>query len=227
MTHLGVLLSNNLVPVAIVTTGAVTFYSFIYKRPELIIEAKPSFAFQRLKDDDGDVQAGIMLLLANVGNSSAEEVHLSLTSDVFYFDNEIEVNDTVNSSYEPPQAGMEIRAGRKTVFVGGGSRHDIYLDNVVYEGDVQELWLGVSVFTEGRHDLKYQVACKEHGPRNGKISFDVTVDGDGDVDVEIIERDYPTRRRQLKTRWFGTVERTRTQRLENLDDDVEFESDVH
>lgn len=69
---------------------------------------------------------------------------------------------------------MEIRSGRKSGFIGGGRRHDIYLENVVYEGDVQELWLGNAVFTEGKYDLKYQVACKEHGLRRGKISFNFT-----------------------------------------------------
>lgn len=97
---------------------------------------------------------------------------------------------------------MEIRGGRKSGFIGGGERHDIYLNNVVYQGDVQELWLGKAIFKKGEHDLKYQVSCKEHGPRSGKISFRAT-----DESLEITNRKYPTYRRALKTRLMGRVER--------------------
>lgn len=223
MIALGTLVWNNLVPLAVVTTGAITFYSFIYKRPELILEAELSSTSKTAHDEDGDIKAVLLFLLANVGNNSAEEVQLTITADAFHFDNDIQTTDSIISSYEPPQAVMEIRSGRKSGFIGGGRRHDIYLKNVVYEGDVQELWLGSAIFTEGKHDLKYQVACKEHGPRRGKISFNVTED-----DVKIIDRSYPTRRRQLKARLFGPVERKRTQQLENLDEDnVEFQVEVH
>lgn len=223
LMSLGSLVWKNLVPLAVFTTGAVTFYSFIYKRPELILEAELSSAFETAQNEDGDAKAVLMLLLANAGNNSATEVQLTLTADAFHFDNNIDSTDSITSSYEPPQAVMEIRSGRKSGFIGGGRRHDIYLENVVYQGDVQELWLGSAIFTEGKHDLKYQVACKEHGPRRGKISFDIT-----DGDVEIIGRSYPTYRRRLKTWLCGPVERKRTQQVDNLDEaDVEFQVEVN
>lgn len=219
---LGAFIIKNIVPIAILTTAAVTSYSFFYKQPELILEVEQSVSGSTQPDEDGDSDAVIMLLLANVGNSSANEVQLTITADAFKFDNDIDATDSIVSEYEPPQAIMEIRSGRKSGFIGGGRRHDIYLENVVYEGDVQELWLGKAIFTEGKHDMKYQVSCKEHGPRRGKISFEVE-----DGEVKITNRKYPTYRRQLKTRIFGRVERTRTQELENLDeDDVEFQYEV-
>lgn len=214
---------SNTVPIAIITTAAVTSYSFLYKRPELILEVDQSWAGPTQPDEDGDAGSVLMLLLANVGNSSASEIQLTITADAFKFDNDIDSTDSIVSEYEPPQAVMEIRSGRKSGFGGGGRRHDIYLENVVYERDVQELWLGKAIFDEGEHDLKYQASCKEHGPRRGKISFEVE-----DGEVTITGRKYPTRRRQLKTRIFGRVERPRTQELENLDeDDVEFQVEVH
>lgn len=222
ISGLGAFIVKNIVPIAIVTTAAVTSYSFLYKRPELILEVEQSTSVSTQPDQDGDAEAVIMLLLANVGNNSASEVQLTITADAFKFDNDIDATDSIVSEYEPPQAVMDIRSGRKSVFIGGGRRHDIYLENVVYEGDIQELWLGRAIFDEGKHDLKYQISCKEHGPRRGKISFEVE-----DGEVMITDYKYPTRRRQLKTRVFGRVERKRTQQLENLDeDDVEFQVEV-
>ena len=223
ISSLGAFIGKNIVPIAIITTAAVTSYTFLYKRPELILEIEQSASGLTQPDEDGDADAVIILLIANVGNSSASEVQLTITADAFKFDNNIDTTDSIVSEYELPQAVTEIRSGRKSAFVGGGRRHDIYLENVVYEGDVQELWLGSAIFDEGEHDLKYQVSCKEHGPRRGMISFEV-VDGE----VVITDRKYPTRRRQLKTRIFGRVERKRTQEVENLDeDDVEFQYEVH
>ena len=223
LNTLGSSIWKNLVPLAIFTTGAISFYTFIYKRPELIIETDVPPGVGRSEDEEGDFEASIMLLLANVGNDSAEEVQLTLTADAFRFDNQIEVTDYITNSYAPPQAVMDIRSGKKTGFIGGGVRHDIYLENVVYEGDVQELWLGGAIFTEGQHDLKYQVSCKEHGPRKGKISFEIT-----DGEIEVTSKKYPTYRRWLKNRLGASVERKRTQQLENLDeDDIEFQVEIH
>jgi len=223
VVSLGAFVGSNIVPIAIITTAAVTSYSFLYKRPELILEVDQSTARHTQSDEDGDAGSDLMFLLANVGNSSASEVQLTITADAFKFGNDIDSTDSIVSEYEPPQAVMEIRSGRKSGFFGGGRRHDIYLENVVYEGDVQELWLGEAIFDEDEHDLKYQVSCKEHGPRRGKISFEVE-----DGEVTVTRREYPTYRRQLKARIFGRVERMRTQELENLDeDDVKFHVEVH
>lgn len=223
VVSLGTYVVSNIVPIAIITTAAVTSYSFLYKRPELILEVEQSTGGPTNPGEDGDAWSVLMLLLANVGNSSASEVQLTITADAFKFDNDIDSTDSIVSEYEPPQAVMQIRSGRKSGFIGGGRRHDIYLENVVYEGDVQELWLGRAIFDEGKHDLKYQVSCKEHGPRRGKISFEVR-----NGEVTITGREYPTRRRKLKTLVSGRVERTTTQELENLDEDaVEFQVEVH
>lgn len=219
----GAFVVSNIVAIAIFTTAAVTSYSFLYKRPELILEVENTDSGPTQPGEDGDADANIILLLANVGNSSASEVQMTITADKFKFNNDIDTTNSITSKYEPPQAVMEIRSGRKSGFIGGGRRHDIYLENVVYENDVQELWLGKAIFDEGDHDLKYQVSCKEHGPRRGKISFRIE-----NGKVEVTGRTYPTRRRALKTWVFGRVERTRTQKLENLkEDNVEFESEVH
>lgn len=139
ISGLGAFIVKNIVPIAIVTTAAVTSYSFLYKRPELVLEVEQSTSGPTQPDEDGDAEAVIMLLLANVGNNSASEVQLTITADAFKFDNDIDATDSIVSEYEPPQAVMEIRSGRKSGFIGGGSRHDIYLESVVYEGDVQEL----------------------------------------------------------------------------------------
>lgn len=218
----GNLFLNNLVPIAVISGTAVSIYTFGYKRPELILEVESPTGHRTQPSEDGDTQANFGLLLANVGNSSAEEVQLTITADAFKFSNSIDATDSITPDYEPPQAGMEIRSGRMTGFLGGGRRHDIFLENVVYEGDVQELGLGKAIFTDGNHDLKYQVCCKSHGPRTGRISFEVS-----DGDVNITKRKYPTHRRRLKTCIFGKVERTRTQKVENLDeDDVTFQYEV-
>jgi len=222
LTSFGTLIWKNLVPLAIFTTGSVTFYSFLYKRPELIMEVEISYSRELASGEEGDAEAGLMLLLANVGNSSADEVKFTITADAFKFENDIPSTDSITSTYEPPQAVMEIRGGRKSGFIGGGRRHDIYLENVVYEGDVQELWLGRAIFREGEHALKYHVACKEHGPRKGTISLEVS-----DGEVKITQRSYPTYRRRVKAWLRGPIERKRTQELENLnEDDVEFQVEI-
>lgn len=154
----GAFLLRNLIPIAIVTGTAVSVYTFGYKRPELILEVELSGADG--PRGDGHTRANLMLLLANVGSGSAEEVQMTVTAGAFAFDNDIEPTDTITAAYEPPQAVMEIRGGRKVRFFGGGCRHDVFLENVVYEGDVQELWLGSALFTDGEHELKYLVSCK-------------------------------------------------------------------
>lgn len=219
--------ASNIVPLAIITTAVVTSYKFLYKRPELIMEVEQSYSTPINADEDGDVEVGLMFLLANVGNNSASEVQLTITADAFKFDDGIEPTESITRDYEPKQAVMEIRSGRKSGFIGGGHRHDIYLENVVYENDVQELWLGPAIFTErgdGKNDLRYRVCCKEHRPRIGRISFDM----EEDDEVRITGREYPTRRRRVKTWLYGRVERGRTDELENLDaDDVEFQVEVN
>lgn len=69
----------NIVPIAIITTTFVTSYSFLYKRPELILEVEQSVSSPTQPDEDGDAGAVLILLLANVGNSSASEVQLTIT----------------------------------------------------------------------------------------------------------------------------------------------------
>lgn len=132
---------NNLVPIAVISGTAVSIYTFGYKRPELILEVEPPTGHLTQPSEDGDAQANFMLLLANVGNSSAEEVQLIITADAFKFNNKIDATNSITPDYELPQAGVEIRSGRMAGFIGGGRRHDIFLENVVYEGDVQELYL--------------------------------------------------------------------------------------
>lgn len=56
---LGASLVKNIVPIAIITTAAVTSYSLLYKRPELILEVKQSASGPTQPDEDGDADAVI------------------------------------------------------------------------------------------------------------------------------------------------------------------------
>lgn len=98
ISSLGAFIVKNIVPIAIITTAAVTSYSFLYKRPELLLEVKQSVSGPTHPDEDGDADAVIILLIANVGNSSASEVQLTITADAFKFDNDIDTTDSMSLS---------------------------------------------------------------------------------------------------------------------------------
>jgi hypothetical protein len=150
--------------------------------------------------------------LVNAGNRFAEDVQLTFALDAFKFDTDLDTPEHPTEDYEIDVTTLEVRSGRRIGFVGAGMRHDMFFENAVYERDVHKLYYGEAIFErEGRHEIKYTVACRNHGLRQGKVTLELD---DGEIDVT---KAYPTLLRQLKA-YFGWVpDLKRTQRVENVD----------
>jgi hypothetical protein len=83
----------------------------------------------------------------------------------------------------------------------------------VYEKDVHKLYYGEAIFgSEKTHEIKYTVACRTHGLRQGKIRIEME---DGELTAT---REYPTLWRQLKAYLWWSPDLKRTEEVENLDD---------
>lgn len=209
-----VLLSREIIALATIAAAFIAVYRLVYLRPELFIEPNVESVHER----EENTKAIMSLFLVNGGNRFAEDVQVTLTLDAFKFDNDIESTDYVTNRYQVPQTTLDIRSGRKSGYVGGGRRHDIYVENPVYEKDVMKMWFGTSIFNEeGKQELKYTVACRTHGLRKGKIIFEI------DSGKMTIEKKHPTKLRKLKQRIGLSPKLKREERVENLKDD----SDIH
>jgi hypothetical protein len=197
---------------AAVVAVFLSLYRFVYLRPEMLLDAEVgNVGYQERQEDDG-YRAGITLYLVNAGNRFAEDVQLTFALDAFKFDTDLDTPEHPTEDYEIDVTTLEVRSGRRIGFVGAGMRHDMFFENAVYERDVHKLYYGEAIFErEGRHEIKYTVACRNHGLRQGKVTLELD---DGEIDVT---KAYPTLLRQLKA-YFGWVpDLKRTQRVENVD----------
>ena len=76
------------------------------------------------------------------------------------------------------------------------------------------LFLGTAEFhNDGKHELKYTVACRSHGLREGSIEFEI----DGE-DSQIITREYPTLYRKVRSVFGWKPDLKRVQKVENQGD---------
>lgn len=190
-----------------------SLYQFVYLRPEMFLDVDLNNG-QYIPQQDGDgYTANLTLYLVNGGNRFAEEVQLTFALDAFKFDTDLDTVEHPSEDYEITTTAMETRSGRRIGFIGGGIRHDVFFENAVYEKDVHKLYYGEAIFdSEKKHEIKYTVACRTHGLRQGKISIEME---DGELTAT---REYPTLWRQLKAYLWWSPDLKRTEEVENLDD---------
>lgn len=153
-----------------------------YKNPALIIDAQPD-THDPIVDFDGDgVCISGKLTLHNAGHAPAKDVYLSFTLTNWRYEPDA---GEISKVVETP---LIIKEERTSGFIGAeGERHDIYVENTVYEQDIATLYYDHRRFTEdGCYEVEYTVACDGHGPRSGKVYFCID---DGTL---TIQREYPT-----------------------------------
>lgn len=197
-------------------------YRFVYLRPELFLDVDLDGNGYSQRQDGEGYDANIGLYLVNAGNRFAEDAQLTFALDAFHFDLELDTPDHPVEDYDVPTTMMDTRSGRKMGYFGGGRRHDVFFEGVVYEQDTFELYYGEAVFDEEKtHEIRYTVACRTHGLRQGKITIEMD---DGDLEVT---RAYPTVWRQLQAYLWWSPELKRTRRVENVDSaDVNIDVEV-
>ncbi|WP_254532777.1 hypothetical protein [Natrinema gelatinilyticum] len=190
-----------------------SLYRFVYLRPELFLDVDLNNGTY-LKRQEGDgYTANISIYLVNAGNRYAEDVQLTFALDAFKFETDLDTTEHPSESYEINTTTMDSRSGRRIGFMGGGRRHDIFFENVVYERDIHKLYYGKAIFSsEQTHEIKYTIACRTHGLRQGQITIEME---DGELAAT---RAYPTVWRQLKAYLWWSPDLKRTQRVENIDD---------
>lgn len=208
-----IVFSEEVLALATIIAAIIAIYKFVYLRPELFVDVDIVSYHERTSH----TVAIMRLYLVNGGNRFAEDVQISFTLDAFKFENDIPATDYVTEDYRIPETELDIRSGMKGGYIGGGRRHDIYVENPVYEKDVMKMYFGETIFdSEGTHELKYSVACRTHGLRKGKITFEVR------HNKITVTKNYPTLLRNLKARLGWKPEIKRVEQVENLsDDDVE------
>lgn len=201
------ILSSEAAAAAAIGTVLIAAYRLLYLRPEMLLDIN----VRGWHDRTDHVNATIALYVINAGNKFAEDVQLSITADAFYFENDIESTSSMSEDYQGATAEFEIKSGMKAGYVGGGRRHDINIGNPLYEGDVSKLYLGSAIFEKpGKHELKYSIACRGHGIRSGKITFEI--DGENS---RVVSKQYPTLLRNIKEKLYWQPELKRVQRVEN------------
>lgn len=207
-----VLFSKEAGVLAAVVAVVLSTYQFVYLRPEMFLDAEIGDTGYTEGQGENEYTAVLKLYLVNGGNQFAEDVQLTFALDAFKFDTDLDTPEHPTDDYEISTTTLDTRSGRRIGFSGAGIRHDISFENVVYEKDVHKLYYGKAIFErEGTHEIKYTVACRSHGLRQGKITLEMQ---DGDITVT---KAYPTLMRQLKA-YFGLVpDLQRTQRVENID----------
>jgi hypothetical protein len=204
-----VILTPEAAALAAIVGASISLYRFGYRRPELLIDV--GVRHSREVRQEGHTTAVMRLFVVNAGHSFAEDVQITLALDAFHFENDIETSEHPTDAYEVPSTTLDIASGRMSGYLGGGRRHDIYVARPIYEQDVLEMYFGNSIFeNKGPHELKYTIACREHGLRKGTVEIEVE---DGDLNLT---RDYPTRWRNLKARLGWSPELTRPEEVENL-----------
>jgi len=208
----GILFSKEAGVLAGVTAVGLSLYRFVYLRPEMLLDVEVGDTGYSECQEKYEYSAGVTLYLVNAGNRFAEDVQLTFALDAFEFDTDIDKSEHPEKDYEIGTTTMDARSGRRIPFIGAGWRHDMFFENVVYERDVHKLYYGEAIFEkEATHEIKYTVACRTHGLRQGKITLEME---DGEFNVT---KAYPTLLRQLKAYLGWVPDLKRTQRVENVD----------
>jgi hypothetical protein len=160
---------------------AIIIHQRYYKSPALILDAKPD-THDPIEYPDSVSISG-KLSLHNAGHAPAKDVYLSFTLTNWRYDPD--ASEIANVAETP----LMIKEERTFGYLGSeGERHDIYVENAVYEQDTATLYYDHRRFTEdGCYEIEYMVACNGHGPRTGKIYFCIN------DDTLTIRRKYPTR----------------------------------
>lgn len=197
---------------AAVLAVLLSLYKFVYLRPELFLDVSLDGNGYREKQEGEGYHANLSLYLVNAGSRFAEDVQLTFALDAFHFDSSLDTPEHPVEEYDVPSTMMDTRSGRKMGYIGGGRRHDVFFEGVVYEQDTFQLYYGETGFEkEQTHEIRYTVACRTHGLRQGKITIEMD---DGELEVT---RAYPTVWRQLKSYLGWSPELKRTRRVENVD----------
>ncbi|WP_459987926.1 hypothetical protein, partial [Natrinema sp. JCM 9743] len=174
---------------------------YFYNRPELLLDATPGDYDPITGPDSTTISAELSLV--NAGNDSAEDVYLSFTLPDWWFDDGDSIKEVCETT-------LKIDEERTYGFIGAKSeRHDLYIENIIYEGDIFSLYYDHPKFAnDGCYKVEYVVACNSHGPREGSLYF--CIDGQ-DLTVH---RKYPTRWRNIwsKLGW-NAPEESRTVRV--------------
>ncbi|MDB2242661.1 hypothetical protein [Halorubrum ezzemoulense] len=183
LSNLGqAIVSKEAAALAAIAGTFLAFYRYVYLRPELLLSAENLVSYETVS---GETSSQINLYLSNVGHEFAEDTYLSFALKRFEFD---------DVDFQTPESPLLIKSHEMVGFFGmKGERHDLYIENALYEGDIFKLYFGGCAFeNDGKYTLKYTVACKSHGPRKGKIVFTVE---DGEVEIN---HKYPTKLRRIR-----------------------------
>ena len=166
---------------ATIVGTAIIIHQRYYKSPALVLDAR-SDTHDPIVGPAGVSISG-KLLLHNAGHAPAKDVYLSFTLTNWRY--APDASEIAKVAETPLMIKEERTFG---FFSSEGERHDIYIENTVYEQDVATLYYDHRQFTEeGCYEVEYMVACNGHGPRTGKIYFCIN---DDDL---TIRREYPTR----------------------------------
>jgi hypothetical protein len=188
----------------------ITVYRVFYLQPALFLHAKHKASSKGTLQDDYDTGGVVTLFLINGGNQYAEDVQLTITLDAFKFDVDTTSGESPTEEYDIGTTLADVRSGRVMPFIGGGQRHDIYLENSVYSGDVLPMFFGSTEMDDGEHCLHYTVSCRAKGPTSGHIRIRAD-----DGDIEILEHDYPTTRRNILSHLLDPPSPKRTYEVDN------------
>lgn len=159
---------------------AIVVHQRYYKSPALVLDARSDGHDPIVGPDSVSISG--KLFLHNAGHAPAKDVYLSFTLTNWRYDPDA---SEIAKVAETP---LMIKEERTFGFIGSeGERHDIYVENTMYEQDTATLYYDHRRFTEdGCYEVEYMVACNGHGPRTGKVYFCI------DDDTLTIRREYPT-----------------------------------
>lgn len=192
-----VLLSSEMAVFVAILGTLLAYYRYFYNQPELLLDAAPSDFDPIVGPDSTSISAELSLV--NAGNAAAKDVYLSFTLPDWRFDDD-DITDVQETT-------LKIDEERTYGFIGVKSeRHDIFVDNIIYEEDTFSLYYNHPEFeSDGCYRVEYVVACNNHGPREGSIFF--CIDGQ---DLTI-HREYPTLWRNVRAKLGWTApEESRT-----------------
>lgn len=205
----GLVVSSPMVGLATIAGTAIVFWKYM-SSPELILDGDVSFPY--VNNDDKRI-LNPSFHLVNAGNSSGQNVYMSIT----FCDIKIEEDqeDVVFPDEEEDdgiiETTLKIEEERSLPFIGGmGRRFDYYIDNTAYSGDRFRFYYGeLSAKKDGCYKIEYITSCSSRGPLSGALYLCVSGD-----DVEVIRKDPATWRRWVRQKFSrGLPENPRTQRL--------------
>ena len=122
-----VLLSSEMAVIVAVLGTLLAYYRYFYKQPELLLDATPNDFDPIVGPNSTSIAAELSLV--NAGNAAANDVYLSFTLPDWRFDDD--------DIFDVQETTLKIDEERTYGFIGVKSeRHDIFIENIIYEGDV-------------------------------------------------------------------------------------------